>query len=165
MNYFTIKTTDLGQLKIFLNHFKKISDSLLIEVHKTGLIAKTYTPDKSLIKRSTLDFSEFCDDFEINDFPDNFIKFPFVKLEKLIKNIDIIDANEVELEFHWNKVRSENLGISLDFKIPKLHIKAMCDELQYTVSLSDEIFNRLVNNIESLGKLEITSSDLRYLSK
>lgn len=169
MNSFSFTSDNFQKLKEFLLPFKHVNKSLLIELSKNGLSAKTYTTDKGLIKKSDLFFDEFCINSNSNldfiNFPDGIVKIPYASIDRVINSIDIINNDVCDISISWNKIRADNIASTMDFSIPNLEIKNVCDEIQYTISLADDIFNRLITNVDSYGKVNISSADLSVLNK
>ena len=77
------------ELTNFLNRFKPISGSMLIEIEGEYLKAKTHTPERSVVKSSKIELSRV---FNFEGTVDTPILFGVYSLEKLIRSFAHFDG-------------------------------------------------------------------------
>lgn len=151
---FTASIEKIEALKDFLEKFKKINQSLLLEFLDDSVIAKTHTPDRGFIKRSRLDFDGFCE-FE-TDRNEKVIKVPFFNIQRVMKNIDLLPSGPVTLEFLCDETSNYLICREAKFITKSLTISNKCTEMDYIVTLSDEVYDRVIKSATDGAKMLIS---------
>lgn len=151
---FSMHTDKISMLKEFLERFKKVNTSLLLEVHEECIVSKTHTPDRGFIKRSKMQFDGFCtmDD----DRNGKVIKVPFFNIQRVIKNIDILSEGEVEVQFICEEGNNSFICRDVKFVTESLTISNKCTELDYVTSMSDEIYERVIKGAVDGASINIS---------
>lgn len=154
---FKLKTEKIDEIRSFLERFKKISQTLLLEISSDLIVAKTYTPDKGFIKKSQVEISGIG---EFENAPDMTIKVPFFNIDRVMKNIDLLPKGETTILFHCEKAKESYLASRVHFVGESLTIINACTEMDYVVSLGDQIYENIIRSAEkgaqfTLHKLQI----------
>lgn len=154
---FRLKTEKIEEIRSFLERFKKISQTLLLEIKPDLIVAKTYTPDKGFIKKSEIEISDIG---SFDNDPDMTIKVPFFNIDRVMKNIDLLPKGEISIVFHCEKAKDSYLASKVHFIGDSLTIINACTEMDYVVSLGDQVYENIIRSAEkgaqfTLHKLQI----------
>lgn len=157
MQQFTLKTEKIEEIRGFLERFKKISQTLLLEIKSDSIVAKTYTPDKGFIKKSEMDIDHIG---SFDNAPGMTIKVPFFNIDRVMKNIDLLPKGEISIVFHCEKAKESYLASKVHFIGDSLSIINACTEMDYVVSLGDQVYENIIKSAEkgiqfTLHKLQI----------
>jgi len=155
---FVIKTENIQKFRDFLEKFKKISQSLLIEVYSDRIVSKMYTPDKGFIKRSQIEI-ETLGEFEKK--PSNVIKVPFFNIDRVMKNIDLLPEGEIEIVFVCEQHKETFLCSQVKFVSETLKISNACTELDYVVSLGDQVYDGIIKSAEKGAQTTIHKTHMK----
>jgi hypothetical protein len=155
---FSMYTDKIGMLKEFLDRFKKVNTSLLLEVHEECIVSKTHTPDRGFIKRSKMEFDGFCTMEDDRD--GKIIKVPFFSIQRVIKNIDILGEGEIEVQFLCEETNNFYVCRDVKFVTTSLTLSNKCTELDYVTSMSDEIYERVIKSAVNGASINISKSVL-----
>jgi hypothetical protein len=142
---FIINTENIQKFRDFLEKFKKISQSLLIEVYSDKMVSKMYTPDKGFIKRSQLELEDFG---KFHKAPSGVIRVPFFNIDRVMKNIDLLPDGEIQVVFVCEQHKDSFLCSQVKFVSDSLKISNACTELDYVVSLSDQVYDGIIKSAE-----------------
>lgn len=155
---FRAKTEKIALLGDFLERFKKINQSLLLEIYEDSFVSKTHTPDRGFIKRSKMPFDGFCE-FE-EDRSGKVIKVPFFNIQRVMKNIDLLPNGEVFVDFYCDESNNYFICRELKFVTKSLTISNKCTELDYVVSLSDEVYERVIKSSTAGATVDLPKQSL-----
>lgn len=158
---FTLTTANIEKFREFLEKFKKISQSLLIEVHSDRMVSKTYTPDRGFIKRSQIDL-EGIGGFKKD--PPEVIKVPFFNIDRVMKNIDLLPDGEIEVVFVCDKQKDSLLCSQVKFVTETLTIINSCTELDYVVSLGDSVYDGIIKSAEKGAQTLIQKAQMKKIT-
>jgi len=158
---YTLRTGNIGKFRDFLERFKKVNQSLLIEVSEDGITSKTYTPDRGFIKRSHIELSEIGAEFE-GDSNDK-ILVPFFDINRVMKNIDLLPEGEINIVFVCETKKTNVLCSQVKFVSDSLTIINSCTELDYVVSLSDSVYDGIIKSAEKGAQTSIHKIQMKKI--
>lgn len=158
---FTITTESIEKFRDFLEKFKKVSQSLLIEVYEDRIVSKTYTPDRGFIKRSQMDI-EGLGSFEKP--PTSVIKVPFFNIDRVMKNIDLLPDGEISIVFVCEKQKDSLLCSQVKFVTDTLTIINACTELDYVVALGDHVYDGIIKSAEKGAQTSIHKAQMKKIT-
>jgi hypothetical protein len=158
---FTLTAENIEKFRDFLEKFKKVSQSLLIEVYSDRMVSKTYTPDRGFIKRSQIDLDGFGS-FEKE--PPSVIKVPFFNIDRVMKNIDLLPKGEIEIVFVCEKQKDALLCSQVKFVSESLTIINACTELDYVVALGDHVYDGIIKSAEKGAQTSIHKTQMKKIT-
>jgi hypothetical protein len=164
VNY-TLTTENIEKFRDFLEKFKKVSQSLLIEVWPEMIASKTYTPDRGFIKRSQLDMEAFNASFD--ETPPAVIKVPFFNIDRVMKNIDLLPDGNIDIVFVCEKQKPNSNGIlcsQVKFVSETLTIINACTEIDYVMSLSDSVYDGIIKSAEKGVQTTIHKAQMKKVT-
>lgn len=160
INY-TLRTENIAKFRNFLERFKKISQTLLIEVYDDRMVSKTYTPDRGFIKRSQLELEGFG---SFDSAPDSVVRVPFFNIDRVMKNIDLLPEGEIEVVFVCEKQKEAMLCSQVKFVTNALTIINACTELDYVVSLGDHVYDGIIKSAERGAQTSIHKTQMKKIT-
>lgn len=128
----------------FLKKFSSIESTLLVEIENGSLKAKTHTPDRSVVKSSSIaieDVLEFVEgDENIN------LVFGLYNIEKFAGAFKHFGNDNFELHIEYDKLEKLNVGTQLNLKTRKLNILFDCASYRIFTHISDEMMERMIGD-------------------
>jgi hypothetical protein len=161
---YTLTTQNIEKFRDFLEKFKKVNQSLLIEVWPEMIASKTYTPDRGFIKRSQLDLEAFNASFD--EIPPDMIKVPFFNIDRVMKNIDLLPDGNVDIVFMTEKQKPNSNAIlcsQVKFISETLTIINACTEIDYVMSLSDSVYDGIIKSAERGAQTTIHKAQMKKI--
>lgn len=161
---YTLRTENIGRLRDFLERFKKVNQSLLIEVSEDGITSKTYTPDRGFIKRSQIELSNIAAEFE-GTVPEK-ILVPFFDINRVMKNIDLLPEGSINVVFVCEPKKGDKQNVlcsQVKFVTDSLTIINACTELDYVVSLSDTVYDGIIKSAEKGAQTSIHKTQMKKI--
>jgi hypothetical protein len=159
----TLTVEKIEKFRDFLERFKKISQSLLIEVHEDTMVSKTYTPDRGFIKRSQVSIEDMGGSF--NKTPEFSINVPFFNIDRVMKNIDLLPDGSIDIVFVCEKQKNNTLLCSqVKFVSDSLTIINACTELDYVVALSDTVYDGIIKSAEKGAQTSIHKTQMKKIT-
>ena len=165
MSTYTLSTENIQKFREFLEKFKKVSQSLLIEVLPDMMVSKTYTPDRGFIKRSQLDMEAFDATFDSE--PPVTIKVPFFNIDRVMKNIDLLPDGKIEIVFVCEAQKPNANAVlcsQVKFVSETLTIINACTELDYVMSLGDSVYDGIIKSAEKGAQTTIHKSQIKKVT-
>jgi hypothetical protein len=135
----------------FLKKFSLIDKQLLLEIKDGKLKAKTCTPEKTVVKYSSIDLSEIFD-FNPIDLPAEPIKIGIFNLLKLINSFK---------QFNWDSVtKFEITPVQIDGEQFAQTVKIISDELDLEFLCAGKNLFKFIISDDVITKITDTSSQL-----
>lgn len=153
----------------WLKRFSTIDNSLLLEIDEVGkeFIAKTYNPEKSVVKFSRISFEDAGLELSSKPSLDQRIKVGIFHIPRLIKSLDHFVAEEFYLGFKYDEVIGENAGfagISILIKNSSLKMNLNCTPLHIFKYISDNLFLTNIANIDPAVSFEFSSEKIEKIN-
>lgn len=143
----------------FLNRFSGIEPALLIEIEDGEMKAKTYTPDKAVVKFSSMGMNESFD--LISDDEPNYM-FGLVSIEKFVSSLKNFKDDVFDMTVEYNDLEGKNVGSRIIVHNKRLRLTFDCASYRLFTHITDDLFK---NNIAEQGSDEfITSFDLEKVA-
>lgn len=128
------------ELTNFLNRFKPVSGSLLIEIDGEFIKAKTHTPERSVVKSSKIELSRV---FNFDGNVKTPILFGVYSLEKLIKSFSHFDGSPLTFTLKTEKTAEGIVGTDIILQNNSLTINFQCATLRLFTHISDEMMSKI----------------------
>ena len=138
----TLRDNNIDQFQKFLKRFNLVESTLLLEICSNEIKAKTHTPDRAVVKYSSMDLADIFThvDGEI-DAPLLFGIFNIEKLSNAFKHFSS-DA-DVDLELTYVDVDGKNVGTKITLRSERLTIDFDCANYRLFTHISDEMFDTI----------------------
>lgn len=130
----------------FLKKFSGIDNSLLIEIDKDVVKAKSYTPEKSVVKYSSIPLDEVFSEYSDINEP---IKLGIMNIDKLSSSFKFFGESEFNFEITYAAVNGENAGTGIVLKNSSLEIEFQCASLKLFTYITDDILVKITNTAQS----------------
>ena len=136
----------------FLKKFSSIESTLLVEIENGVIKAKTHTPDRAVVKSSSISMSEIL---TVADglTPTNVI-FGLYNIEKFANAFKHF-SNEFDLIIDYSELEGKNVGTQLTLKSKKLNVRFECASYRIFTHISDEMMERIAGDVESGVEFEL----------
>lgn len=134
------------ELTNFLNRFKPISGSMLIEIEGEYLKAKTHTPERSVVKSSKIELSRV---FNFEGTVETPILFGVYSLEKLIRSFAHFDGTPLTFTLITEKTSEGIVGTDIVMKNDSLTINFQCASLRLFTHVTDEMMDKIADTASS----------------
>jgi hypothetical protein len=154
-----IRITSIPNLIVFLKRLKSVEKNVILEITKDKIFSKVHTPDKAVMKYSSLLFSEVFEG-DIDWKGKSKIKIGLIDVGRVIDAFKHFRVEEdVYLDFSLQEEDGEYITSEIRLISNSLKIKLKCADLGLLSYVSDEILNMVHSKEEFLGKFRIYQSD------
>lgn len=128
----------------YLNKFKAIEKSLLLELTEDGLVSKSYTPDQSTVKGSKISLRDVLE----GTVPVPIIKIgisDISKLTGLFKHFS--EGDEIFMDLSYADLGDDEIvATELKFYTSSLKINFVCADLSLFNYIEDEMLSKIVDS-------------------
>ena len=156
-----IRVTSTNNLIAFLKKLKVVDKSVLLELNAEKLFCKVHTPDKSVMKYSSVDISQVFE--EVPGFDDlgcDRIKIGLIDVTRLMDCFKHFRPEEdIHLDLNINEVDGECVASEMHVVSPSLKIKIRCADLSLLSYVEDTILSMVHSQEDALSNFKIYSSD------
>jgi len=156
-----IRVTSTNNLISFLKKLKVVDKSVLLELTEDKLFSKVHTPDKSVMKYSSVDSNQVFD--SVPGFEDLSCDRVKVGLMDVTKLMDCFKHYKPEEDIHLDLTISEIEGecVASEMKVvsPSLTIKIRCADLSLLSYVEDNILAMVHSKDDTLANFKIYNSD------
>jgi len=136
-----IRITSIPNLIVFLKRLKSVEKNVILEITKDKIFSKVHTPDKAVMKYSSLLFSEVFEG-EIDWKGKSKIKIGLIDVGRVIDAFKHFRVEEdVYLDFSLQEEDGEYITSEIRLISNSLKIKLKCADLGLLSYVSDEILN------------------------
>jgi hypothetical protein len=158
-----IRITSIPNLIIFLKRLKSVEKNVILEVTQDKISSKVHTPDKAVMKYSSLGFHEvFEGDIEWKG--KNKIKIGLIDVGRVIDAFKHFRPEEdVFLELTVQEEDGEYITSEMRLISKSLKIKLKCADLGLLSYVSDEILQVVHSKGDYIGKFKIYQSDFNTI--
>lgn len=146
MEKLKLKISHSGEFTNFLKKFSGVDSSLLLELENEKLKAKTHTPERSVVKFSSIDLDKIFSSYKI----DKQIKIGIQNIDKLAQSFKYFGESEFELIIEIEELNGENIGTKLTMKNSSLNISFPCASLNMFTYITDDILDKITNTDNSI---------------
>ena len=157
----------------FLDRFHQFDENLLLELNESEVYAKTYTPDRSAIKYSSLPFEEVLQMKDKLELPE-LLKIGLINIKQYQQALKFLDSSseQVSLDIHYLNLAgldieeesvatktslNNNKDLQFSFENGSLSI--------YGTITNDKFFNDIANIEDPIFEFELKLEDLLKIKK
>ncbi len=128
----------------FLRKFSSIESTLLVEIENGNLKAKTHTPDRSVVKSSSIALDEVL---EFVDGDENLnVVFGLYNIEKFASSFKHFGSDNFDLIIEYDNLDKTNVGTQLILKTKKLNVRFECASYRIFTHISDDMMERIAGD-------------------
>ena len=161
MSSLKLKINQPIKLINFLKRFSGIESTLLLEMDETSIKAKTHTPEKSVVKYSSMPLDEIFSEYsEIKD-P---IKIGIYNVDKFASSCKFFGESEFELIVEYNKSGDEHVGSNLILKNSSLEIEFICAQPKLFTYITDDLLTKITDTDNAFVEFELLKDEQSKLS-
>jgi hypothetical protein len=154
-----IRITSIPNLITFLKRLKSVEKNVILEITEDKISSKVHTPDKAVMKYSSLSFNEVFEG-SIEWKGKNKIKVGLIDVGRVIDAFKHFRPEEdVFLELTVQEEDGEYITSELRLISKSLKIKLKCADLGLLSYVSDEILQIVHSKENSVGEFKIYQSD------
>jgi hypothetical protein len=154
-----IRITSIPNLITFLKRLKSVEKNVILEITEDKISSKVHTPDKAVMKYSSLSFNEVFEG-SIEWKGKNKIKVGLIDVGRVIDAFKHFRPEEdVFLELTVQEEDGEYITSELRLISKSLKIKLKCADLGLLSYVSDEILQMVHSKENSVGEFKIYQSD------
>jgi hypothetical protein len=161
-----LRITSTSNLINFLKRLKVVDRSVLLELSQKELKSKIHTPDKSVMKFASIDFSEVFegevdwDKLIGKKSKDHRVKIGLIEVNKAIDCFKHFSPEEdVYLEIETDFLDSSCVATQIKLISSSLYINLKCADLSLLSYVEDNIFDMVHSKEDYLAKFKVYQSD------
>jgi len=163
------KATNIRPFTSWLKRFSSIDNSLLLEIDESNkeFLAKTYNPEKSVVKFSRISFEEAGLELSSKPSLKTRIKVGIYHIPRLMKSLEHFVAEEFYLGFKYDEVIGEDagfVGTSILLKNSFLKMNLNCTPLHIFKYISDNLFITNIAQISPDVSFELPSLKIEKIN-
>lgn len=156
----TYKLHSHPKLSSYMKKFSMIEKSLLFEVADDRLIAKTHTPDKSVLKIGSILMTDIMDPVgEIEN-----TKIGLFAVDNFVASFKHFGDNEVKLELNVEKVGSDNVVTEMKATSKNLKVSFPCASTSMFKYIDSALANKITDVSSALFSFRVDKDTLSKLS-
>ncbi|HRW21963.1 MAG TPA: hypothetical protein P5509_08320 [Bacteroidales bacterium] len=146
MQKLNLKVEKSQKFNDFLKRFSSIDNSLLMEIEDGVIKAKSYTPERSVVKYSSIPLDEIFSEFSDINEP---IKIGILNLDKLASSFKFFGEGEFEFILEYDKVGADNAGTGITLKNNSLKIDFQCASLKMFYYITNDVLETITDTSAS----------------
>lgn len=156
-----IRVTSTSNLISFLKKIKVVDKSVLLELSSEKLFCKVHTPDKSVMKYTSVDINQVFEDVpEFDDLGCDRVKIGLIDVTRLMDCFKHFRPEEdVQLDLNISEIDGECVASEMNVVSPSLKIRIRCADLSLLSYVEDSILEMVHSKEDALSKFNIYSSD------
>jgi len=131
-----LKLNKASTLINFLKRFDSIDNALLLEITDGKLLAKSHTPERSVVKYSSLQLDEVFSEY--SDVKDD-IKFGIMSLKKFMDSCKFFGETDFEMNIEYDKLGGELVGTMITLKNSSLNIELPCGAMKHFTQITSDV--------------------------
>jgi len=141
----TFKIKSTNNLISFLKRFTPISNNLLLEITKDHILAKSYTPDRSVVKYSKIPLSDVLEGTVATDL----IKIGIHDISKVCNVFKHFDEGaEIFFDLKTDLIQDEPNGVEMTFRSNNLKINMGCQDLSlFPVYITSDSLKKIIKSV------------------
>lgn len=144
----------------YMKKFSVIEKSLLFEISDDKIIAKTHTPDKSVVKIGSIMTTDIMD--VVGEKED--VKIGLFSVDNFIAAFKHFGESEIKLEIKGETVGSDNVATEMKSSSKNLKISFPCASTSMFRYIDEKLAEKIVDTKESLFSFRIDKDTLAKIS-
>ena len=163
------KAKNIRPLTSWLKRFSSIDNSLLLEIDEVAqeFLAKTYNPEKSVVKFSRISFEDAGLELSSKPSLKSRIKVGIYHIPRLMKSLEHFVAEEFYLGFKYDEIIGEDsgfVGTNILLKNSSLKMSLNCTPLHIFKYISDNLFATNIAHIDPAITFELPSLKIEKIN-
>jgi hypothetical protein len=163
------KASNIRPFTSWLKKFSSVDNSLLLEIDETSreFLAKTYNPEKSVVKFSRISFEDAGLELASKPSLKTRIKVGIYHIPRLMKSLEHFVSEEFYLGFKYDEVIGEDagfVGVSILLKNSSLKMNLNCTPLHIFKYISDNLFTENIVRISPDISFELPTSKIEKIN-
>lgn len=156
-----IRITSIPNFLTFLKRLKAVDKSVILEITESSMFSKVHTPDKAVMKYSSVDYSDvFEGDIDWKSLKCDRVKIGIVDVTKLMEAFKHFrPEEEVFLEMKIDKVSGDCVTTELHLVSTSLNIKLRCADFSLLSYVEDSILKMVHSKDDAGVNFKIYQSD------
>lgn len=158
----SFKLHSYAKLSSYLRKFSSIEKSLLLEIQDHRLVAKTHTPDKSVVKISSVQVSDIMDAPQGVNPTD--VKIGLFAIDNFISSFKHFGDDEVKFEIHAENINStsgpEDVATEVKAQSKSLKIGFPCASTSMFRYIASDLATKIVDTSTALFSFRIDKDTL-----
>lgn len=160
----TFKLHSHGKLTGFMKKFSAIEKSLLFEISGDRIIAKTHTPDKSVVKIGSALLSDIMDTVPGKDEAPDKIKIGLFAVDNFVASFNHFSEGDVKLEVEESKLGDDNVATEMKAVSKTLKIAFPCASTSMFRYIDAALATKIMNTDEALFSFRVDKDTLTKIS-
>jgi hypothetical protein len=156
----TYKLHSHQKLTGYMKKFSAIEKSLLFEIADDRLIAKTHTPDKSVVKIGSILITDIMD--IVGEKED--VKIGLFAVDNFVASFKHFGENEVKLEILGEKVGADNVSTDLKATSKNLKISFPCASTSMFRYIDSTLATKITDTATALFSFRVDKDTLSKIS-
>jgi len=156
-----LRITSIQNLITFLKRLKSVDKSVILELTKDKLFSKVHTPDKAVMKYSSVSLSDVLEgEADWTKYVDNRVKVGIIDITRLIEAFKHFRPEEdVYIELNVDTVDDQSISTEIKLTSASLNIKLRCADLSLLSYVDDKILSMVHSKDDALSNFKIYQSD------
>lgn len=155
-----------GKLTIYMKKFSAVEKSLLFEISDGKIIAKTHTPDKSVVKIGSVMLSDIMDFIPDKKTPvdERNIKIGLFAVDNFVASFKHFGESEVKLEIEDSTVGDDNVATEMKAISKTLKISFPCASTSMFRYIDATLAGKIMDTSTSLFSFRVDRDTLIKIS-
>lgn len=162
----TYKLCSHGKLTGYMKKFSAVEKSLLFEISDGKIIAKTHTPDKSVVKIGSImlsDVMDFIPDKKTNE-PEKNVKIGLFAVDNFVASFKHFGESEVKLEIDDSIVGADNIATEMKAVSKTLKISFPCASTSMFRYIDATLASKIMDTTTALFSFRVDKDTLTKIS-
>ena len=163
----TYKLHSHGKLTGYMKKFSAIEKSLLFEISGDKIIAKTHTPDKSVVKIGSIMLTDVMDlvpDKNAVDTDEKTVKIGLFAVDNFVASFKHFGENDVKLEVEDSAVGADNVATEMKATSKTLKIAFPCASTSMFRYIDATLAGKIMNTDDALFSFRVDKDTLTKVS-
>lgn len=159
MKTLEFKVTNSGKFISFLQRFAVIEQSLLLEIKDKKLVGKTHTPEKSVVKYSSIDMEEVFDTTT-----DENIKIGIMNIAKLCNAMKFFSDN-FTMKITYSDEGEDTIASGINMQDDSIEVALPCGSMKLFTYISNDVLDRIGTTEGAAAEFSLTKEVQAKLSQ
>jgi len=161
-----LRITSTGNLITLLKRLKSVEKSVILELREDGIFSKVHTPDKSVMKYSSVKFDDVLEgDIDWKSIKCDRIKIGIIDVTRLIDAFKHFrPEEEIFIEIPTEMVDGSCISTEIKLISASLSIKLKCADLSLLSYVEDSILDLVHSREDALMRFKIYQSDFTTIT-
>lgn len=148
------------KLTSYMKKFSAIEKNLLFEISGDRLIAKTHTPDKSVVKIGSILISDIMD--PVSDLED--VKVGLFSVDNFISSFKHFGEDDTKIEIQGEKVGEDSVATAMKASSKNLKVSFPCASISLFRYIDKDLAKKIVDTKESIFSFRVEKDTMSKVS-